>query len=223
MSSLTARAGALSLVIGPIAVTAFALAAGCSANVDDLFQASGGAGSTTTSGSASKGATTSTSSVPSTTTGTGQTATVSTTGPGGVTSSVSSGPSASSSTGPFDPTVTCGLGPPCLVSDGGCCYGTFQQAQCSQNGSCPNLATQILCQLPSDCPGQICCAQRNDPQQAFYDAVQCDSQCDSPSRILCNAAAPACPLLPNGQGMLVQSVCKASQLLPAGYSICSLP
>ncbi len=231
-SRRTPTPGAFVLVLSSLVAAGGTLAAGCSgATVDDLFQSSGGAGGASTTGTAGKGATstssgnpTSTGSSPTsgTSTATGPSTSV-TTGPGGMTSSVSSGPVTSASTGMVDPMVDCG-GQTCSIQNGGCCWNQFQQsAMCSPNGNCPNFNTQIECQRPSDCPAQICCAQRNSAAQSSYDAVVCDSQCDNPSRVVCDPLAPQCPLLPNGQGMMVQSVCKASQLLPQGYYVCTLP
>lgn len=226
-----ARAGSRWFVAGSlvatagIALAAGPFAAGCGANVDDLFQSSGGAGGTTSVTTTGKGATT-TGTSPNATTGTGVTSTstgpspttttTNTTGPGGMTT-VTTGPTvSSSSTGPADPTVDCGGGQTCLVNDGGCCYSAQQQqGGCSQNGNCPNFATQILCQGPADCPGEICCAQRTNSQFP-YDTLQCAAGCDQPSRIVCDPMNPVCPMI-----MGQQTTCKPSQLLPQGYYICS--
>jgi hypothetical protein len=211
-----------------VLVASLALA-GCSgANVDDLFRSSGGSGgaggtgSTTGKGATSTSGTGNTSGTTTGVTSTSTGPTTTTTGPGPT--STSSGPVASSSTGMPDPTVDCGAGSPtCSIANGGCCWSSFQLfGSCSQNGGCPGNATQILCQLPSDCPGQICCANRNSSQSP-YDLLECVDQCDLPSRVVCDPMNPDCPLLPNGMGGMVQSVCKASQLLPQGYYVCSLP
>ena len=207
----------LGLSVAPV-VLFVSLGGACGANVDDLFQSSGGVGG---SGSSGKGATTTSGNGVTVTTSTGGPATTgptTTSGPGGQTVSSSQ---ASTSSGFFPPTVDCGLAQPCEIQSGGCCYNAqSQQSTCSIGGNCPGSATQIECQVPSDCNSGICCAIRNNSQSP-YAVVQCDTQCDLPSRFLCDHLNPVCPPYIDGQGNTIPTTCKASTLLPLGYYICS--
>ncbi len=211
----------LGLSLAPIAL-AVVVGSACGTNVDDLFQPSGGVGGASSSGkgatsTSGKGVTSTSSTTAPATTGTSPTTTT-TTGPGQTVSSVQA---SSTSTGPLSPTVSCGLGPDCKIESGGCCYNS--QAQfgiCSINGNCGNNDTQIGCQVPSDCNTGICCATRNSSQSP-YDVVQCDTQCELPSRYICDPMNPVCPPYIDNQGNTIPTTCKASTLLPQGYHICS--
>lgn len=156
--------------------------------------------------------------------GAGNTTTTSTT------STTTTSTTSTTSTGMPEPTtVDCG-GTPCPVDQGGfCCWdpdlqiaNCFGDGQACEGGFQPSVA--ISCQDATDCdPGKVCCAHRQyDSTQAPYIDTKCESSCQDPDRVLCNPAAPNCPILdgPNGP---VQSVCVDSQLLPDGYFVCTFP
>lgn len=196
----------------------------CSADVDDLFGGgegtAGGGGAQTTTATTGTTSTSGPSGPGSTTTGT--TGTTSTSGPT-TSSSVTTGQTTSVTTGPDpDPTASCrGAGECSVQGQGICCWDLeAQQGECQPNSeqcqaSSFDQVTAIHCQLPDQCPGQVCCAHRAFPSnQSPYDVTACMSpnDCGDPNRIVCDPNAPACP---GGQ------TCKASQLLPPGYYICS--
>ena len=203
-----------------------ALGTACGANVDDIFGNPTGSGgsSSTTSGK------TATNSGPGVT----STGTPSSTGPGspassgvGSTTAPSSVEASVSSSAAGGTTVPC-QGSDCQISQGGCCYnnpsggGAF--GICSADGNCFPNATQILCGVPSDCPGEICCAQRNQ-ENAPYDETSCLAECHYPSLYVCDVANGDgdCPMYTLGNGTVVQSHCEGSQFLPSGqYSVCKV-
>lgn len=201
----------------------FTLLAGCSTDVDDLFgggsNGDGGAGGATTTAVTA----TSTTSGPGSTTGTtsGPTtssASTSTSGPT-TTSAVTTGQT-TVTTGPEPVVVDCRGGGACPVEGGGVCCWDNQQ----QSGECVPAAEQcqgsqfeplvaISCQLPEQCPNQVCCAHRAFPSnQSPYIDTTCDDQCENPDRVVCDPNAPQCPM---------GASCIQSSLLPAGYFICS--
>jgi hypothetical protein len=200
--------------------SALFMLAACSTDVDDLF---GGADGTAGDGGANTttatGTTTSGPSGPGSTT-TGTTATTSTSG--STTTSVTTGQTTTVTTGP-DPitTVACGGAGDCSIEAQGICCWNYeeQQGECLPNEEqCQNafdIVTAIECQLPSQCPGQVCCARREYPSnQSPYGATACAApdDCADPDRIVCDPNGPACPGNQN---------CVPSQLLPPGYHICS--
>jgi hypothetical protein len=199
-----------------------ALSAACSTDVEDLFgggsEASGGAGGVSTTTGVTTGTGLPTTSGPSSnTTGTG----TSTTGPSPTTTTdATTMQSTSMSTGPEpDPTVTCrGVGDCSIVGGGVCCWNdTFEDGECMDSGeACLQQIGEhvaIACQLPDQCPNQVCCAHRQFPSNMSpYESTSCQDDCPDPDRILCDGNAPNCPGAMN---------CVPSTLLPPGYSVCS--
>jgi hypothetical protein len=88
--------------------------------------------------------------------------------------------------------------------------------------------TRIECSSTDQCSaGQVCCARRTVYQQGnqsgfIYESVRCESSCEFPGFLTCTPGVTACPMIPTQNGP-VQSVCKASALLPDGYTICGYP
>ena len=197
----------------------------CSAEVDDLFgggaDGTGGTGGVSTTSVTSTTSTSGPGSTSTSTTGpTTTTSSVSTTGP--TTTSVSTGETTSVTTGPEPVLVGCRGGGDCPTETGGVCCWDLQ----AQSGSCVPSAdlcefTQaqplvaISCQVPDQCPNQICCAQRAFPSnQSPYDATVCvdPGECLNPDRLVCDPNGAPCPM-----GMS----CIQSSLLPSGYFICA--
>jgi hypothetical protein len=195
--------------------------AACSTDVDDLFGGDGNGeggtggvsstsssptGSTVTSGPASSG---------QTTTGDSTTQTTSSS----VASTAQATTAVSTGMDP-DPTVDCGGAGACSVANGAICCWTDEDelGECQPDGSaCTpgsfDVMTAVSCQLPSQCPGQVCCAHRLYPSnQSEYEWTACVNECADPDRILCDPNAPDC-----GAG---QS-CVPSTLLPPGFHVCS--
>ncbi|NUO53499.1 MAG: hypothetical protein HOV80_32005 [Polyangiaceae bacterium] len=202
-----------------------ALSAACSTDVEDLFSDgsdnSGGAGGATTTVSVTSTGSPTTSG-PSTNTSGPTTTGPSTTGPGPTTTTTEATTmqSSSMSTGPEpDPTVACRGAGDCSIAGGGvCCWSdTFEDGECADSGqACLQQIgdhVAISCQLPDQCPNQVCCAHRQFPSnQSPYESTACQDDCPDPDRILCDGNAPNCP-----GGMN----CVASTLLPPGYFVCS--
>jgi hypothetical protein len=124
------------------------------------------------------------------------------------------------STGPEpDPTVACRGGGDCSIIGGGvCCWNdTFEDGECLDGSeACLQQIGEhvaISCQLPEQCPGQVCCAHRQFPSNMSpYESTACEDDCPDPDRILCDGNAPNCPGAMN---------CVPSTLLPPGYFVCS--
>lgn len=156
---------------------------------------------------------------------------------------------ASSSTGmPVQNTIDCGSGLTCNLDKGeACCWDNLNlldgpQNKCVtgplDNDGCNTLQsgfgpeTRIDCQDESDCGAtKICCARRkqffaNGKQYSVYDQVRCEDSCNyqfnDQKFVVCIPNVTMCPMVPNGNKW-VQSVCKASQLLPGGYYVCGVP
>lgn len=207
-------------------VSFLAFSAACSTDVDDLFSDgaanSGGAGGVTTTVAVTTTTGSQTTTGPSTNTSGPATTGPSTTGPGPTTGTTvaTTQQSSSMSTGPEpDPTVACRGGGDCSIAgDGVCCWNdVLESGECMASGeACVQQFgdhVTISCQLPEQCPNQVCCAHRQFPSnQSPYESTSCEDDCPEPDRILCDANAPACP----GGGN-----CVASTLLPPGYFVCS--
>jgi hypothetical protein len=110
--------------------------------------------------------------------------------------------------------------------------GTNETDDCSTSQTGEGWETRIECQLPSHCSaGLVCCGDWRQgwyegQQYSYYEDLTCQPNCEYPSLIICDPSAPVtegCPLLPNGTGGTVQSVCEPSQLLPPGYHVCGVP
>lgn len=206
----------LPLALGLLAT----FAAGCSADVDALFGTPANTGgSSSSAGGAGEGGTPS-SDGGSTSTNPPTTSTVD------PTNTTTTNTVTSTATGlPPQVSVDCN-GSPCVVENGGaCCFDLEQETSvCQPNGECGDeLTTTIVtlhCQLPDDCGGQICCAHRELPSSSSpYESTSCVSDCNYPDLYLCDINAPDCPVYETPNGKL-QSECKQSTLLPAGYYVC---
>lgn len=217
-------------------------AAACTADVDNVFgrpidnsdDGGGGSGGATTSVVADGGATTvSNGGDPQTNTTDGPPDT-STDTTDVTTDSTTDGMDTVTTTGrPTGPAVDCGVvdnggAPQCeIVGDGSCCWNKQGNGfECVDSaGECPvgftNELVSIQCQTNEDCgPNLICCAHREYVSgQAPYDRTSCEDSCQYPNLYLCDIQADECPEYNNG-GQIIQSVCKQSTLLPAGYYVC---
>jgi len=160
-------------------------------------------------------------------------------GGGAVTSSASGDPG--SGAGPPDQTsLACGNAQCPVGGDNACCHDAHQflgdpQTQCitgpidMDNCNTAETAnggpeTRIECQLPEHCaPGQICCGARAQVWgQTVYVNVTCQSQCEWSDVVLCDPQAPVCPMVQTDGGMMVQTECVDSTLLPDGYFVCGV-
>jgi hypothetical protein len=130
--------------------------------------------------------------------------------------------------------TTCPLG-----GNSACCFDKYQTnpapyATCvdapANSDNCKTyvandgLETRIECSQSSQCKdGDLCCAHRQffNNNGSFYDTVSCQSSCGWPDVQLCDLGDPAatCPVVDTQNGP-VQTVCKASTLLPGGYFVC---
>jgi hypothetical protein len=224
-------------------VGAMALAA-CSPDVDTVFGrpidntddggGGSGAGSMTTS-TADGGATTVSNGGSPTTTTTDSTNDTSTDTTDVTTDATTDGMETVTTTGrPTGPTVDCGVAdqggtvPECEIEgDGSCCWNRANNGfDCvGSAGECPvgftNELVAIQCQTDEQCgPDLTCCAHREYVSgQAPYDRTSCEASCSYPNLHTCDIQAPDCPEYNNG-GTIIQSVCKQSTLLPAGYYVC---
>ncbi len=90
-----------------------------------------------------------------------------------------------------------------------CCWDIGNEVgSCESDGDCGN-DLPITCQVPADCPGQICCADRANGELT---AVRCADNCSmGGDRALCD---------PTAQTPCASGTCTASMLLPAGFFIC---
>lgn len=115
-----------------------------------------------------------------------------------------------------------------------CCWdkwgtgpGGFESGECQATpGDCNTTVSQggvhtlITCQTKDDCPGEeLCCGDVEQFQGgggqtfSYYPEINCRASCNWPTRILCSGPGDAsCP-----DGLS----CKASQILPPGYFICT--
>jgi hypothetical protein len=205
--------------------------AGASSNVSSSVAGSGGstASSTATSSSSTSTSQTSASTVAATAASTvASTAAV----------------TASSSSGAPVQTLSCGNTTCNLTAGEGCCWDNHgllagEKGACVsgpvENDTCNTLQvgygpeTRIDCQTSDQCAsGKTCCARRNkyfanNQQYTVYDQVTCEDTCGQfGTVILCIPNVTACPVVQSNQGP-VQTVCKASQLLPTGYYVCGNP
>ena len=192
------------------------LVAGCSVDIDGLFEGGpggdGGAGGNAGTSSASSAS--GSGKGPSSSASMGQTSSV-----GPSTSVTSSVQSTTVTTGP-DGIVSCrGAGDCSVMGDAICCWNiALGQGSCEASGNaCDGQAvTAIDCQRPDDCQGgQVCCARRDFPStQSPYESTECTAadQCQDPDRVACDPNAPVCP---GGFS------CKMSNFLPPEFFICS--
>jgi hypothetical protein len=222
--------GTLALV-----VTA-AVGCGLSDLTEGAFSETGAGGASTTASTSATGETTGTSTATSSSS--------SSAGEGGASTTMSTSDTTTTTTTTGQPggTLDCGDGLTCpQAPDSACCWDQSFGGG-SSNGTCvtgpPDTSTcntdpvnggfdtRIECQLPSHCdPGMICCGNIESPAGfQYYPDVSCHSQCDWPgNRVICDPQNPVCPVVTTGSGNTVQTVCQQSQILPAGYHICTLP
>ena len=101
---------------------------------------------------------------------------------------------------------------PCDVSSGGyCCLPDQGSPSCHASGNgCAGGETQVECDEPGDCPGQVCCGTF-DGQNSMYTELVCADSCNGPgSVIICDG---------NGD-CSGNDTCQSSNYLPSGYTIC---
>lgn len=111
-----------------------------------------------------------------------------------------------------DPWVECVTGPPSNDS-------------CNTAGGANGYETRIECQLPSHCPqGTVCCGNTETIAVAtWYTTLSCAATCAWPDTVVCDPmdAMSECPVV-NDNGMMTQTTCQTSDLLPAGYGVCKI-
>jgi hypothetical protein len=208
-----------------------AAAAACGTSGDELFGGGTDGAATSGAGGASSSASSSgTEDVSSSTT------TSATSGP----ASSSAEASASASTGSGPAAMLDCNGQTCPQGgQSGCCWDNYglnggPQAQCvNHTEQCDTTLhdgpkgaeTLIQCETPDQCPnGQICCGHREYTMfGSYYTEVSCQASCEWPNVNLCDASDPSfvCPVVDNN-GFQTQTTCKASTLLPMGYTVCGL-
>lgn len=96
-----------------------------------------------------------------------------------------------------------------------CCYYRYDQSHekdaCSADVSCgsaPDVSV-FSCNSPSDCPGKVCCATRENSE---YTSISCQDSCNGPeSYVMCQGEPSICP---------AHLSCLQSNSLGAGYSLC---
>ena len=186
----------------------------------------------------------------STTTGEGAGTTGSTTSSttGSTTSSSTTTSSTTTTTTTMVPqVVACGGGDTCDVPADICCWdrwgfgtGNPSSGECYDAPVSPfdcntevengGVQTVISCQNEDQCgSGESCCGdvvqfQSGGQNLNYYPTVDCRDSCEWPTRIMCKTpnSTAECPQV-NIQGNQVQTICKASTLLPMGYLVCGTP
>jgi hypothetical protein len=242
---VNALEGWVRLVALSAALAGFAGAAsgGCTYDFDGAFVGSDGGGTTTVGGSGGDGGGGAATGGTTTSGGGGQTggdggAGATSTGgggAGGVGGAAGGGgatsSSSSSATGTVSDMLACD-GTSCPIGGNNACCWDEYQGHSAPWGECIDeapggtgcrtaananngLETRIECQYPSQCPGEVCCAQLNTSVggQPFYPVVSCQATCGGVNATLCDPIAPAC-----GAG----EDCIQSSLLPPGYTVCAL-
>jgi hypothetical protein len=94
-----------------------------------------------------------------------------------------------------------------------CCFNPNGPGDhCGTSGMCDAGYVELSCNSPSDCPGQVCCADF-DPNQQVYQGISCQATCNGMDQItLCSNMMPnVCP--PGTQ-------CHQSMQLGQGYRVC---
>jgi hypothetical protein len=84
--------------------------------------------------------------------------------------------------------------------------------QCLPSGNCNSGETEVNCDGPEDCPGEICCGTFSILDG--YTVLECAATCDSQGEVIvCDPNGPPaqCP---------GQTNCESSTYLPAGYEVC---
>lgn len=108
------------------------------------------------------------------------------------------------------PFVECVTGPP--GNDG-----------CRTAGGANGYETRIKCQIAAHCPpGTVCCGNIETVSVlTWYTSLSCATSCSWPDTVICDPMSPKneCPVV-NDNGMMVQTACAATDLLPSGYSVC---
>jgi hypothetical protein len=198
--------------------TSATTASGNPASTTTGTNAAGGGGSGAGSGGAG-GLATSTSTA--TTTGTTGAATTATTTTGsGMTVEVPCGNAGLCNATPDSSCCWTGLGGGC--GTGECVQGAPGADGCNTQGG-PGASVRILCSLPSDCGGLICCGSRyNVGGSLYYSQIDCEAQCGGSNVTLCDVNNPICPMFDTANGPMM-GVCQPSTILPAGYYVCNAP
>jgi len=206
---------------GLVAGAACALAAcGSTSGADSLFSSGGtnGTGGTASSSTSHHGPSGSTSPSSSTEMMSSSTGMMMSSSQSSVASSTAMSSSskavASSSTGNPLPQVACSGPVECNPGEV-CCFNRGPNDHCGKPGNCGGDLIEISCDGPEDCPGSICCGDR-DPNNMFqpYLDIKCQAMCDpinTAQVVICGNDASVC----NQYGLQ----CQPSTVLP-GYMIC---
>lgn len=241
----------LRAVLFGMSATLILAAVGCTVDLGEVFSSTenngnqggaagsgGGSGAQGGAGQGGQGAQGGAST--STTSSTTATTTTTTTTTATTTTSTTTTTTTTTSSGSGGGTLACGDNTVC--ERGGveiCCWNDFGVNGPAETGECQpandincnnelsndGLHSIIECQDSSQCdPGKVCCGNRvffN--QTAFYDVVDCQTNCEYPALVLCTGVGDDanCPIVTDGQGQQIQTFCKASNRLPPGYFICA--
>ena len=120
--------------------------------------------------------------------------------------------------GANDGKILCEGGQVCSLGNQFCCLGIGPiSTGCKGHGDLCTPGTEIYCDGPEDCPGQVCCGfQVRLGGSSVYSEIRCADSCqfasDPPQVTLCGNNPAACPLAtPN---------CGPSMILPPGFMVC---
>lgn len=82
----------------------------------------------------------------------------------------------------------------CANATDACCLNLQSQSGdvCQATDDCGSDFYTLACQSPSDCAGQLCCAQFDDFLEEFLGVVECAASCPDPSRRMCVDALEDC-------------------------------
>ena len=195
--------------LGTLTIVASVALVGCLQDYDQFDFGAGGAPTTSTdastgSSSGSFGSTANSSG--STANSTAASTASSTAGSTAGSTAASTATSSSSSGGGV--LVAC-FGDTCDVSAGEvCCVQNAAMGGCQQ-GSCGGSDIPITCDEQADCPGEVCCVNKNG---ANIDDVSCSFNCIGQDEDLICSATDPCPSM--------DGVCQPNADLPSPYQNC---
>ncbi len=177
----------------------------------DQFDFGAGGAPTTSSTDASTGSSSgSFGSTASSSAGSTANSTASSTANSTVSSTASSTATSSSSSGGVV-LVDC-FGDTCDVSAGEvCCVDNAAMGSCSMGG-CASGEYPIECDEQADCPGEVCCVNKNG---SAIDDVSCSFDCVGPNEDLICSSTDPCPAM--------EGMCLPEAELPLGYMNCDTP
>lgn len=133
--------------------------------------------------------------------------------------------------------IACGGGTCPIGVDSACCFDHYMSNSppyevcvtgapsvddCNTAGGTNGYETRIECQLPSHCPqGTVCCGNHETIVISWYTTLSCAATCTWPDTIVCDPmdANTVCPVV-NDNGMMRQTTCTTTDLLPAPYAVC---